>query len=118
MRSKYQEALNFFKNVFVPPEIQTLSKAESVNPLFLAAKESLDDLTELVEKEDKYRWHDLRIDPNDLPEYNCAIYLVYSPTNNNYYYEARNYFYPNTKRIHLDGEKDIAWKYIEEFEDE
>lgn len=33
-----------------------------------AYKDTIDDIISLVEKSEKYRWHDLRKDPTDIPK--------------------------------------------------
>ena len=81
------------------------------------------DLQKLLDKQEKYRWHDLRKDPNDLP----------APLSTNIYVLANWNNHCLNKYGLVDFSKDsewcivdkvfeeidvIAWKYIEEFEDE
>lgn len=82
------------------------------------------DVERMEAKADKYRWHDLRKDPYDLPKY-CDTYLVYRPKGYEKYsfcycgadgtwYD--NYRYDNTGRLQLNDV--IAWREIEPFESE
>lgn len=74
-------------------------------------------LQELVDKEEKYRWHDLFKDCKDLPKSGTDV-LVYRKVNETKceYAVDRNY---NDGRYEawgsdIDGYTVIKWKYIEE----
>jgi len=86
----------------------------------------MDDVKDLLEKQEKYKWHDLRKNPEDLPEiphwtnYSEAVEVVVSGG----IYDTAVY----GKRGFLGGlegefswftesEPIIAWRYIEPFEE-
>ena len=91
----------------------------------------IDDILELhkiiidaIEKADKYRWHDLSENPNDLPEANRwgesnyvlvkALIKVECFACN----DMRKAYYSHTqKKWSIDGHV-FAWRYIEPFKDE
>ena len=87
---------------------------------------------EKVEKVEKYRWHDLRKDPNDLPETCDEVLVVTSSgwfcgTMATAYYNPikRSNFVVNTEGVRIGEDENragykpwddvIAWKYIEQF---
>ena len=89
----------------------------------------IDDILELhkifidaLEKADKYRWHDLRKNPDDLPE---AIYggyeseyvlvMIGSPE---WYSCEWAYYSHNAKMWSIYEQNVFAWRYIEPFEEE
>lgn len=90
---------------------------------------AIEEAIEVLEKSDKYRWHDLRENPDDLPEINNAYVHTFSDdvlviTEE---YESPVVAYMNLtlniwfnpieeKYLKLDFGKVIAWKYIEPFE--
>lgn len=47
--------------------IEVLKKAPHFPHDKIGAKEAIDTAIEVMEKAEKYRWHDLREDPDDLP---------------------------------------------------
>ena len=76
---------------------------------------------EALEKADKYRWHDLRKNPDDLPEadeYGCSEYvlvMIGTPEWNGW----EQAYYHHGKRLWSTYEQDVfAWRYIEPFEEE
>lgn len=83
--------------------------------------EWLEELKHLREFKEKYRWHDLRKNPEDLPN-KCEMYIVYieHPTKEKevgvgYYKNMHGYggwiaLIPNDGNV-------IAWKEIEPFEE-
>ena len=78
---------------------------------------------EALEKADKYRWHDLRKNPDDLPEdngYGCSEYvlvMIGTPEWDNHEWAYYNH---NTKMwsTPLCEQNVFAWRYIEPFEEE
>ena len=75
---------------------------------------------EALEKADKYRWHDLRKNPDDLPEadeYGCSEYvlvMIGTPEWNSW----EQAYYHHGKRLWSTYEQDVfAWRYIEPFEE-
>ena len=76
---------------------------------------------EALEKADKYRWHDLRKSPDDLPEdngYGCSEYvlvMIGTPEWNSW----EQAYYHHGKRLWSTYEQNVfAWRYIEPFEEE
>lgn len=79
---------------------------------------------------DKYKWHDLREDPNDLPEMDCeyqdvkfsVVVLIISESSDNpitaFADLATKIWYNLSDDDHFENalEDAIAWKYIEPFE--
>ena len=74
-----------------------------------------------LEKADKYRWHDLRKNPDDLPEaigggYESEYVLVITGTPEWNSWEQA--YYHHGKRLWSTYEQDVfAWRYIEPFEE-
>ena len=77
---------------------------------------------EALEKADKYRWHDLRKNPDDLPEaigdgYESEYVLVMTGTPEWNSWEQA--YYHHGKRLWSTYEQNVfAWRYIEPFEEE
>ena len=75
-----------------------------------------------LEKADKYRWHDLRKNPDDLPEaigggYESEYVLVMIGTPEWNSWEQA--YYHHGKRLWSTYEQNVfAWRYIEPFEEE
>lgn len=75
-----------------------------------------------LEKADKYRWHDLRKNPDDLPEaigdgYESEYVLVMTGTPEWNSWEQA--YYKHDKQMWSTYEQNIiAWRYIEPFEEE
>ena len=111
--NKYEKALN---------DLISFVRKHSLNGYVYG---SLFVLQELIDKEDKYRWHDLRKDPNDLPRNLLGKELLIcrkSSCGTNYYdlcyHDKKGFNYCDSEYgdIYLDNV--LAWKYIEEFENE
>ena len=78
-------------------------------------------VSKALEKANKYRWHDLRKNPDDLPEdngYGCSEYvlvMIGTPEWNSW----EQAYYHHGKRLWSTYEQDVfAWRYIEPFEGE
>ena len=77
---------------------------------------------EALEKADKYRWHDLRKNPDDLPEgfegsYESEYVLVMTGTPEWNSWEQA--YYKHDKRMWSTYEQNVfAWRYVEPFEEE
>ena len=78
-------------------------------------------VSKALEKADKYRWHDLRKNPDDLPEadeYGCSEYvlvMVGTPEWNSW----EQAYYHHDKKLWSIYEQDVfAWRYIEPFKEE
>ena len=75
---------------------------------------------EALEKADKYKWHDLRKNPDDLPEaigdgYESEYVLVMTGTPEWNSWEQA--YYHHGKRLWSTYEQNVfAWRYIEPFE--
>lgn len=75
-----------------------------------------------LKKADKYRWHDLRKNPDDLPEAICNGYesdyvlvMIGTPEWNSW----EQAYYHHGKRLWSTYEQNVfAWRYIEPFEGE
>ena len=75
---------------------------------------------EALKKADKYRWHDLRKNPDDLPEadeYGRSEF-VFVMTGTPEWYSCEWAYYHHDKKLWSIYEQDVfAWRYIEPFEE-
>ena len=77
---------------------------------------------EALEKADKYKWHDLRKNPDDLPEaigdgYESEYVLVMTGTPEWNSWEQA--YYHHDKKLWSTYEQNVfAWRYIEPFKEE
>ena len=73
---------------------------------------------EALEKADKYKWHDLRKNPDDLPEadeYGRSEF-VFVMTGTPEWYSCEWAYYHHDKKLWSIYEQDVfAWRYIEPF---
>ena len=83
--------------------------------------EAIEMAVEALEKADKYRWHDLRKNPDDLPEDNgygkseYVLVMIGTPE----WYSWEQAYYHHGKRLWTTYEQNVfAWRYIEPFEEE
>ena len=83
--------------------------------------EAIEMAVEALEKADKYRWHDLRKNPDDLPEADgnsesdYVLVLIGTPEWNSW----EQAYYHHGKRLWSTYEQNVfAWRYIEPFEEE
>ena len=74
-----------------------------------------------LEKADKYRWHDLRKNPNDLPEADgnseseYVLVMIGTPEWNSW----EQAYYHHDKKLWSTYEQNVfAWRYIEPFKEE
>ena len=74
-----------------------------------------------LEKADKYRWHDLRKNPDDLPEDNgygkseYVLVMIGTPE----WYSCEWAYYHHDKKLWSIYEQNVfAWRYIEPFKEE
>ena len=87
------------------------------------SEEAIKMAIEALEKADKYRWHDLKKNPDDLPEadeYGCSEYvliMIGTPEWDNHEWAYYNY---NTKgwSTPFYEQNVFAWRYIEPFKEE
>ena len=124
-----QEAKEKFKSIIIA-EIDRLPYHydEEVDYYVYDDTSKVDELLQLnkivskaLEKADKYRWHDLRKNPDDLPEdngYGCSEYvlvMIGTPEWNRW----EQAYYHHGKRLWSTYEQNVfAWRYIEPFEGE
>ena len=83
--------------------------------------EAIEMAVEALEKADKYRWHDLRKNPDDLPEYNgygkseYVLVMIGTPE----WYSCEWAYYSHNAKMWSTYEQDVfAWRYIEPFKEE
>ena len=76
---------------------------------------------EALEKADKYKWHDLRKNPDDLPEADeygrseFVLVMIGTPE----WYSCEWAYYHHDKKLWSIYEQDVfAWRYVEPFEEE
>ena len=87
------------------------------------SEEAIKMAIEALEKADKYRWHDLRKNPDNLPEadeYGCSEYvliMIGTPEWDNHEWAYYNY---NTKgwSTPFYEQNVFAWRYVEPFKEE
>lgn len=107
--NKYQKAKSNIVN--------TLVRVEGFKAYQNLYDKSFAVLQELVDKEEKYKWHDLRKKPKDLPKIKNVDVLVKIKDNYSKKIYTTMLNYQNNCFYCMYG-KVIAWKYTEEFEDE
>ena len=83
--------------------------------------EAIEMAVDALEKSDKYRWHDLRKNPDDLPEADeygrseFVFVMIGTPE----WYSCEWAYYNHDKKEWSIYEQDVfAWRYIEPFEEE
>ena len=77
---------------------------------------------EALEKADKYKWHDLRKNPDDLPEAigggyesDYVLVMIGTPEWNSW----EQAYYHHDKKMWSTYEQNVfAWRYVEPFEEE
>ena len=83
--------------------------------------EAIEMAVEALEKADKYRWHDLSKNPDDLPEAdgNSESDYVLVMTGTPEWNSWEQAYYHHGKRLWSTYEQNVfAWRYIEPFEEE
>ena len=105
-----EEAINAIKCNY-PPENYT------------RLREALDMAIEALKKANKYKWHDLRKNPDDLPEadeYGCSEYVLAMTGTPEWDNHEWAYYNHNTRMwsTPLCEQNVFAWRYIEPFEEE
>ena len=83
--------------------------------------EAIEMAVEALEKADKYRWHDLRKNPDDLPEADgnseseYVLAMIGTPEWNSW----EQAYYHHGKKLWSTYEQNVfAWRYIEPFKEE
>lgn len=81
---------------------------------------AIDAAIKALEKADKYKWHDLRKNPDDLPEadeYGRSEF-VFVMTGTPEWYSCEWAYYHHDKKLWSIYEQDVfAWRYIEPFKE-
>ena len=125
-----QEAKEKFKSIIIA-EIDRLPYHydEEVDYYVYDDTSKVDELLQLnkivskaLKKADKYRWHDLRKNPDDLPEAigggyesDYVLVMIGTPEWNGW----EQSYYHHGKRLWSTYERDVfAWRYIEPFKGE
>ena len=124
-----QEAIKMFKSIIIA-EIDRLPYHydEEVDYYVYDDTSKVDELLQLnkivskaLKKADKYRWHDLRKNPDDLPEADgnsesdYVLVLIGTPEWNSW----EQAYYHHGKRLWSIYEQNVfAWRYIEPFKGE
>ena len=83
--------------------------------------QNMDDVKKALEKADKYRWHDLRKNPDDLPEadeYGKSEYVLVRLGTPEWYSCEWAYYSHNAKIWSIYEQNVSAWRYIEPFKEE
>ena len=111
--SKYEQAIKVLK-ILYSDKFQQFTSSEFDDAIYVAI--------EALEKADKYRWHDLRKNHDDLPEAIGGSYvseyvfvMIGTPGWNNCEWA---YYKHNHKEWSTYEQNIIAWRYIEPFKEE
>ena len=110
--SKYEQAIKLLE-MLSSDEFQQFTSSEFDDAIYTAI--------EALEKADKYRWHDLRKNPDDLPEAdgNSESEYVLVMTGTPEWNSWEQAYYHHDKKLWSTYEQDVfAWRYIEPFEEE
>ena len=109
--SKYEQAIKLLE-MLSSDEFQQFTSSEFDDAIYMAIK--------ALEKADKYKWHDLRKNPDDLPEADgnsesdYVLVMIGTPEWNSW----EQAYYHHGKRLWSTYEQDVfAWRYIEPFEE-
>ena len=110
--SKYEQAIKLLE-MLSSDEFQQFTSSEFDDAIYTAI--------EALEKADKYRWHDLRKNPDDLPEADgnseseYVLVMIGTPEWNSW----EQAYYHHGKRLWTTYEQNVfAWRYIEPFKEE
>ena len=123
-----EEAIKMFKDIIMV-EINRLPYHydEEIGEDVYDSASKVDELLQLnkivskaLKKADKYRWHDLRKNPDDLPEadeYGRSEF-VFVMTGTPEWYSCEWAYYHHDKKLWSIYEQDVfAWRYIEPFKE-
>ena len=111
--SKYEQAIKLLE-MLSSDEFQQFTSSEFDDAIYTAI--------EALEKADKYRWHDLRKNPDDLPEAigggdesEYVLVMIGTPEWNSCEWA----YYHHDKKLWSIYEQNVfAWRYIEPFKEE
>ena len=124
-----EEAIKMFKAIIMA-EIERLPHHydAEVDDVVYDDISRIDELLQLnkivsksLEKADKYKWHDLRKNPDDLPEadeYGCSEYVLAMTGTPEWDNHEWAYYSHNAKMWSTYEQNVFAWRYIEPFEEE
>lgn len=97
--------------------IQQVINAETINSI--TKREVLNVVEWLFNKRNKYRWHDLRDNPNDLPEDNKQVLVsIKDGCIHRTWHDSHGWRNRNSKIRYYRDKSVLAWREIEEFESE
>ena len=110
--SKYEQAIKVLK-ILYSDKFQQFTSSEFDDAIYVAI--------EALEKADKYRWHDLRKNPDDLPEADgnsesdYVLVMIGTPEWNSW----EQAYYHHDKMMWSTYDQNVfAWRYIEPFKEE
>lgn len=79
----------------------------------------LGELKELKEYKEKYRWHDLRKNPDDLPEDIKYVWVfIKGEFTHRSWHDSHGWRRRNSNILYYNDESVLAWREIEEFKSE
>ena len=79
----------------------------------------LGELKELKEYKEKYRWHDLRKNPDDLPEDIKYVWVfIKGECTHRSWHDSHGWRRRNSNILYYNDESVLAWREIEEFKSE
>lgn len=79
----------------------------------------LGELKELKEYKEKYRWHDLRKNPDDLPEDIKYVWVfIKGESTHRSWHDSHGWRRRNSNILYYNDESVLAWREIEEFKSE
>lgn len=97
--------------------IQQVLDAATINSI--TKKQVLNVVSWLFNKQQKYRWHDLRDNPNDLPEDNKQVLVsIKDGCIHRTWHDSHGWRNRNSKIRYYSDKSVLAWREIEEFESE
>lgn len=98
--------------------IQNVINAATINSI--TKRQVLDVVSYLFDEQNKYRWHDLRKNPADLPEDNKDVLVtIKGGCVNRTWHDSCGWRNATAKKArHYSDKSVLAWKEIEEFEND
>ena len=98
--------------------IHDVINAATINSI--TKKQVLDVVSYLFDEQNKYRWHDLRKNPADLPEDNKDVLVtIKGGCVNRTWHDSCGWRNATAKKArHYSDKSVLAWKEIEEFEND
>jgi hypothetical protein len=81
--------------------------------------EWLEELEELRKYKEKYKWHDLRKNPDDLPEDIKYVWVfIKGESTHRSWHDSHGWRRRNSNILYYNDESVLAWREIEEFKSE